>query len=237
MLRRVATLAAWLVHLYTASSAVVGLWALKASAEHDFRLAMGLMLLCLVIDATDGTLARALAVRERIPGVDGRRLDDICDYLTYVVVPAFFLVQAGLLPHPAWAAAPLVSSAYGFSRVGAKTDDHFFLGWPSYWNVLAIYLYLLSAPPNLVLALVLALAGGVFIPLRYIYPSRTRAWRPLTLVVLALWLGVLAGLVLRPDPNPRSVALTLIGPAYYLAASVLLGLRRRKPGPAVPSDA
>ena len=109
MLRPVGTVAAWLVHLYTASSAVFGLWAVHAVFSHQYRLAIGLMLVTLLIDATDGTLARALDVRRRIPWFDGRRLDDICDYFTYVLVPACFLMEAGILPHPAWAAGPSTS--------------------------------------------------------------------------------------------------------------------------------
>ena len=102
-------LAAWLVHLYTASSAVFGLWAIVAAIQLEFRLSIYLMLLTLVIDSTDGALARAVDVRRRIPWMDGRRLDDICDYFTYVLVPAVFLVQTDLLPHPSWAALPVLT--------------------------------------------------------------------------------------------------------------------------------
>ena len=76
---------AWLVHLYTASSAVFGLWAVVACFRGQFRLAMYLMMLTMVIDSTDGALARLVDVRGQIPWFDGRRLDDICDYFTYVV--------------------------------------------------------------------------------------------------------------------------------------------------------
>ena len=38
---------------------------------------------------------------------------------------------------------PLLASAYGFSQVNAKTPDGFFLGFPSYWNIIAFYLYVL----------------------------------------------------------------------------------------------
>ena len=94
-----ATLRAWLVHLYTASSAVIGLAAIVACTDLEFRLAIYLMLLTLVIDSTDGALARAAQVDRWIPWFNGRRLDDICDYFTYVIVPAFFMIQAGLLPN------------------------------------------------------------------------------------------------------------------------------------------
>ena len=218
-------LAAWLVHFYTASSVVFGLWAIVAAIQLEFRLAIYLMLLTLVIDSTDGALARLIDVRGRIPWIDGRRLDDICDYFTYVLVPAVFLIQTGLLPHSSWAALPVLASAYGFSRSDAKTEDHFFLGFPSYWNVVAIYAYLLQLDASLALWIVLGLSAAVFVPLRYIYPSRTRALRPLTLSVLGLWVVGFSWIAVRIRPDPFWVWVSLLGPAYYLGASLLLNLR------------
>ena len=84
--------AAWLVHLYTASSAVLGVYGVVACFQGQFRLAMYLMMLTMVIDSTDGALARAVDVRKQIPWFDGRRLDDICDYFTYVLLPVCFLI-------------------------------------------------------------------------------------------------------------------------------------------------
>ena len=125
------TFGAWCVHLYTASSAVFGVWAIWAIFAHEFRLSIYLMLLTLAIDSTDGALARVARVSERIPWFDGRRLDDICDFFTYVIVPACFLIEADLLPHGAWTAVPVLASCYGFSQVDAKTPDHCFIGFPS----------------------------------------------------------------------------------------------------------
>ncbi len=217
---------AWCVHLYTASSAVFGVWALWAIFAHEFRLSIYLMLLTLAIDSTDGALARAARVSERIPWFDGRRLDDICDFFTYVIVPACFLIEADLLPHAAWAAVPVLASCYGFSQVDAKTPDHCFLGFPSYWNVVAIYLYLLSVRPEVGLGIVLFLSVGVFVPLRYVYPSRTRFLRPLSLVVLGTWVLVISWIGVRPDPDPDWVRWTLLGPAYYLGLSAVLNVYR-----------
>jgi phosphatidylcholine synthase len=225
MLRPMSVLAAWLVHAYTASSAALGLWSIVACFHGQLRLSMGLMLLCLVIDSTDGALARALRVRERVPQLDGRRLDDICDYLTYVVAPACFLIEAERVPHAAWAALPVLASAYGFSRVDAKTDDHFFLGFPSYWNVVAIYLQLLQVPPALGAALVVLFAGLVFVPLRYVYPSRTRFLRPLTVAVLGSWTVGFAWLALHPRPPTGALVVSALGPLYYFGLSIALQLR------------
>ena len=218
---------AWLVHLYTASSAVFGLFAVVACFRGHFQLAMYLMMLTMVIDSTDGALARLVDVRGQIPWFDGRRLDDICDYFTYVVLPACFLIAAGMLPHPLWAAVPVLASGYGFSQDKAKTDDYFFLGWPSYWNVAAMYLYLLGSPPSVVLAWVLGLAAAIFVPVKYIYPSRTRVLRPLSLAVLGLWVLIFSWLAVRPDPSLAWLYVTLaLGPGYYVGLSLLLNVPR-----------
>jgi len=218
---------AWLVHLYTASSAVFGLFAVVACFRGHFQLAMYLMMLTMVIDSTDGALARLVDVRGQIPWFDGRRLDDICDYFTYVVLPACFLIAAGMLPHPLWAAVPVLASGYGFSQDKAKTDDYFFLGWPSYWNVAAMYLYLLGSPPSVVLAWVLGLAAAIFVPVKYIYPSRTRVLRPLSLAVLGLWVLIFSWLAVRPDPSLAWLYVTLaLGPGYYVGLSLLFNVPR-----------
>ena len=108
-----------------------------------------LMLVATLIDATDGTLARAIRVKEVLPGFDGRRLDDIIDFLTYTFLPLLLIWRAELLPagREAWLLLPLLASAYGFCQVSAKTDDGYFLGFPSYWNLVAFYLYALQPLP------------------------------------------------------------------------------------------
>jgi phosphatidylcholine synthase len=220
------TLGAWFVHLYTASTAVFGVWAVWAVFAAEYRLAIYLLLLTMVIDSTDGAFARWAGVRQRIPWFDGRRLDDICDFFTYVLVPACFMLQTEVLPHPAWVAAPVLASCYGFSQDDAKTPDHYFLGFPSYWNVVAIYLYLLEVSPETSLAIVIVLSALVFVPLRYIYPSRTRVLRPLSLAVLGAWVLLISWLGVRPEPDPRLLQLSLLGPVYYLGLSWLLNIPR-----------
>lgn len=130
----------WLAHLYTASGAAAALAAVLALDAGDLRATFLWLAAAILIDATDGMLARALRVKDRLPWFDGGTLDNIVDYVTYVFVPALIVVKAGLVP-PALAApiaaGMLISSGYGFSRSDAKvnTTDYFFTGFPSYWNV------------------------------------------------------------------------------------------------------
>ena len=94
-------IAAWLVHAYTASGVVLALLATRAVIDYNYRAAFFWLWLQVLVDATDGLLARRLRVAERIPGVDGGKLDDVVDYLAYVFVPAGVVWRAGLVPGPA----------------------------------------------------------------------------------------------------------------------------------------
>lgn len=216
---------AWSVHGLTASGAVVAILALLAAAAGDFREAALWMLLALAIDSVDGTLARRARVSEVLPGIDGRRLDDIVDYLNFVVVPAVFLVWSGVVPHWLFAALPVAASAYGFSQADAKTPDHFFLGFPSYWNVVALYLWKLELSPEAAAAWIAGLSAAVFVPLKYVHASRMTRLARTTNLAAAVWIAVLAAAIAWPERLGRwpIVELSLLYPAYYLGLSLWLG--------------
>ena len=219
---------AWAVHFYTALGVPLGVWAIFAVFSGDYRTAWLLIFATIFLDSTDGMLARRLRVREVLPGFDGARLDDIVDYFCWVVVPLILLVRAELVP--AWAiSAPLLASCYGFARADAKTDDDYFLGFPSYWSLIGFYLYLFGAPPAFNAALVLVLSVLVFVPIRYPYPTKTRPLRLVTMMLGAIWGFTLIGLAaLLPDP-PRWLAwATLIYPVYYVLLTIGLWWRRRR---------
>lgn len=223
----------WLVHLYTACGAVVAFLAIFFIEQNNFQDAFWLMSLAVLIDATDGTLARAARVKEKIPWFDGDRLEDIIDYLNYVLVPSLFMIRADLLPDPArlWVAAlPLVASAYGFCQKEAKTSDYFFLGFPSYWNIVAFYSYVLHTSRGLNAFLLAVLSVLVFVPIKYIYPSRTPILRGPTLFLGTIW-GILVLFIIYrlPDPPASLVFTSLLFPAYYLALSLFLAARDQTP--------
>jgi phosphatidylcholine synthase len=223
-------LAAWGVHLLTASSVLAGILALRATVNGDAATAFLWMAYTVAIDAVDGTLARAVRVKEVLPWVDGSRLDDIVDYFTYVVVPVLFLLHMRLLPaglELPLAALVTLASAYGFSQTTAKTADHFFTGFPSYWNVVAFYLYVLGWPPAVNAAVVAIFAVGVFLPLRYVYPSRTPTLRGLTVTLGLAWGVVVVWAILHLGSAWTRTLLvaSLAYIAYYFALSLALHLR------------
>jgi phosphatidylcholine synthase len=231
----VASLIPWIAHAYTATGTV---WAFLATAmtfAHNFRGAFIFLVIATFVDSTDGVLARAFKVKERIPHFDGALLDNIIDYMTFVFIPALIVWQAGLvdasLAFPI-CAAMLMSSAYGFAHAAAKIDvgDHFFTGFPSYWNIVVVYLYILQ-PPRIVNAILLVvLAVLVFVPIRYIYPSRTRTFQRVTLFLGATWAALFTFMIFRlPDTGGPWTALSLVFPVWYIALSLWLHGREARP--------
>jgi phosphatidylcholine synthase len=122
-----------------------------------------------------------------------------------------------------------IASGYGFSQTAAKTADHFFTGFPSYWNFVAFYLYALGWSPAVNAAWVIAFAAGVFIPLRYVYPSRTPALRGLTVTLGISWGVALLYILTHLHTAPRAlVVASLSFPAYYFLLSLYLHVQTRR---------
>jgi len=221
---------AWSVHGYTATGAVAAFAMTAAVFDGRYRLAFMLMVVATAIDATDGSLARLARVKEATPNFDGARLDDIVDYLTFVFVPALLLFHAGVLPS-GWgagvAAAMLLSSAYGFSATDAKTEDYFFTGFPSYWNIVALYLFAAKLPALVNAIILLVLSALVFVRIGYVYPTRTPVLRSLTIVLCVIW-GVMtvAMIAMLPDVPPMLLRVSLFFPIYYTVLSLALNARR-----------
>ena len=221
---------AWLAHLYTASGAVLAFLATRAVVDHDYRTAFFWLGVQIAVDATDGVLARALRVKERTPAFDGAKLDDIVDYLTYVFVPALFVWRAILVPAtwtPWVVAAMLLSSAYGFNRTDAKTADHFFTGFPSYWNIVVFYLLMAGWSSMVNATILLALAILVFVPIRYVYPSRTPVLQWPTNILGLIWGALMLVMLWQYPAVSRTVFIaSLAFPVYYVVLSLALQLRR-----------
>jgi phosphatidylcholine synthase len=223
-------LAAWLVHFYTASGVLAAFFGTLAVVDDRYRDAFLWMAFATFVDATDGVFARLAQVKRVLPGFDGARLDDIVDYLTFVFLPVLLLQHSGALP-AGWglavASIVLLSSAYGFASTDAKTDDDFFTGFPSYWNIVALYLHAAALPPMANAGILLVLSAFVFVRIGYVYPSRTPTLRRVTILFGSLWgASVIALIVALPDV-PRALLLgSLAFPIYYTVLSWILHARR-----------
>jgi phosphatidylcholine synthase len=224
---------AWLVHAYTASGALAAFFGTLAAVNGRYRDSFLLMIAATLVDASDGVLARYGRVKEVLAGFDGARLDDIVDYLTFVFLPALLLYCAGDLP-AGWgglvASVVLLSSAYGFGSTDAKTSDHFFTGFPSYWNIVALYLHVARLAPWINAMILLALSVLVFVRIGYVYPSRTPVLRGLTIALCGIWgVMILLMIVMLPEVSRLLLLTSLFFPLYYVVLSLLLQRRRMRP--------
>jgi phosphatidylcholine synthase len=220
-----ATLPAFLVHIFTASGAALALLALVAAVEHDWPLMFGLLGAALIIDGVDGTLARHLRVAERLPRWSGDTLDLVVDFVTYVFVPAHALAAGALLPPllalPA-AIVIVVTGALYFADRHMKTADNYFRGFPALWNTVAFYLFLLRPEPWIAALAVALLTALTFVPVPFVHPFRVGRLRIVNVALLAAW-SILALLALSRDMTPGpwiTGGLCAIG-LYFLGAGLL----------------
>lgn len=218
----------WLVHLFTATGVVISLLAIDALLQEQWREALLWLLLALGIDGVDGTLARAVRIKEAVPRIDGDALDLIVDYLNYVLIPALLMWWAGLLPRGfelPLSALILLSSLYVFTRRDMKTDDGYFRGFPALWNVVALYFLMTRPDAWLSGAIVLLLVALTFAPILFVHPFRSADCGRVALWTATLWALSTAGLLVLPPGSPVGSAMLYcsIGSALLL---ILLGLLR-----------
>ena len=105
-----------------------------------------------------------------------------------------------------------------------RGTDHFFVGFPSYWNIVAFYLFLGGLDPWINLAIVSFFIVMVFVPVKWVYPSRTARFRRVTLGASVLWGAMcITMLVQYPIVVPWLLPASLVYIAYGMAVSVVLG--------------
>lgn len=214
------------VHLFTATGAVWGLLTLLAIWEGNIRLAIVYIILAMFVDGFDGILARWFDVKTYARWIDGGLMDNIIDYLNYVVVASLLLVRVPNLMPPGLemvaAISILLTSAFQFSQVEAKTDEqsYFFKGFPSVWNFLVLYMMLLGLNPWINLAALVICNILIFVPVKYLYPTRNNRLRRFTLGITYAYgaLGVW-GLLQYPDVPAWVAPASFIYVAYYAAMS------------------
>ncbi len=222
---------AWLIHLYTASGVGFAFLAVAeiASATPDPRLVFLWLIIALIVDATDGPMARRADVKVHLPHIQGRAIDDIVDYLTFTFVPMLLVWRMDWLPEPVglWITIPLITSLLGFANDEAKDEeDGFFRGFPSYWNIVVFYFGVWSwcGWESLNLAVLLALSAMTVLPVRFIYPNLApAAWRKFLLNGAYVWLVLLCVMVpFYPRIPPWLMWVSMAYPAAYVLLSFAL---------------
>ena len=222
---------AWSAHALTATGTVWGLLALFAAINQQWQMTFVWMIIGVFVDAVDGFYARLVNVKKFTPHFDGALLDNVIDFFTYVLLPgAMVYLHPTLLPSTGWAIFGAgvmgMTSSYQFCRTDAKTVDHTFLGFPSYWNILVVYLILMEPNPWLSLFWIVLCGVLVFIPIKYAYPSRMLRFQTPTLTLAYVW-AVVLGIVIYMFPNHPIwlVWVSLVYAVYYVGISLYMMFR------------
>lgn len=212
-----AEIRAFSVHMLTASGSFLAFLGVVAAAEQRFVDMFWWLGLALVVDGIDGPIARKVRVKEVLPNWSGDTLDNIIDYVTYVLLPAFALYQSGMIGEPwSFVAAGLivVSSAIYYADMGMKTEEYFFSGFPVVWNMLIFTLFVIDASATTALIAVLASVFLTFLPIHFLHPVRVQRLRPLNLAVFFLWCGF----------GGYALLLHFQSPAWVVWGTILSGL-------------
>jgi len=216
--------APWIPHLVTASGLLFGFLSIAAIFESQHRTALIWMTAAVVSDAVDGTLARKLKSANKLPDFNGKMLDEIVDYITYVMVPALFIYKANLIPSISnnWMLpAILIASAYQFAQANAKTHDNFFTGFPSYWNIAVFYMLLINSSPITNLILLIILTTLIFIPIKYYYPSRNTKHKFAIMSLTLIWgISGISLIITYPTIYPIPLWISILCSTYYVALSI-----------------
>ena len=181
----------YLVHIFTALGVVFGFLALLATVDGKIPEAFLWLAFALFVDGVDGTLARAVNVKQNTPEIDGAILDNIIDYLNYVVVPVFIFYSLGMAPEPYLllsCIAILLVSCFTFTNTNIKTDDFYFSGFPAIWNIVVLYFYILESSEFTNFIFVILFCVLTFIPFKYVHPFRVVELRKITLMITSIWM-------------------------------------------------
>ena len=231
-------LAAWSVHVFTATGLLAAFMGLLAVSEGEYRLAMLWILISLIIDGVDGTFARLARVGEVLPHVSGKQIDYVIDFFSYAILPAYFFYEAIDLaygPRLFCAFAMLLSAALYYGLEGMVSEDgKHFVGFPVLWNmVVYVLVFVLPDLPGWALvSIVVAFSIMHFLPILFAYPSRGGRWWVATLVATVAFLAsAVFNVWYYPEPSPLWRAVCGLSTAYYalLAAVDTFGGGARVP--------
>ena len=221
-----AKLRAFSVHLLTASGSFLAFLSLVAAAEGRWS-AMFLWLgAALLVDGIDGPIARHLNVKEVLPNWSGDTLDNVIDYVTFVLIPAYALYASGLISEPwsfAAAGVIVVSSAVYYADTGMKTEENFFSGFPVVWNMMVFAFFVVRPPEWVTLSVTFFAAAASFVPVWFLHPVRVKRLRPLNLSVMALW-ALCGGAALVADLRAGPIVqwMTALTSIYLLVIGAIL---------------
>ena len=218
-------IAAWAVHGFTASGAVLGFLAIISIFNNDQTSSFLWLGLALLVDGLDGTIARKVGVSDKATNIDGSMLDNLVDYLNYVIIPSLMIYWFQMVPN-GWEiiipAGIFAVSLYTFANINMKTEDYYFNGFPALWNIVVLYYYILNTNQYINLIVIIFLSILTFIPIKFVHPLRVKKLRNITIFCTIIWSATTLKLVTTfPETNlfNEKIVLTIwIACSFYFAA-------------------
>ena len=218
-------IAAWAVHGFTASGAVLGFLAIISIFNNDQTSSFLWLGLALLVDGLDGNIARKVGVSDKVPNIDGSTLDNVIDYLNYVIIPSLMIYWFQMVPN-GWEiiipASIFAVSLYTFANINMKTEDYYFSGFPALWNIVVLYFYILNTNHYINLIVIIFLSILTFIPIKFVHPLRVKKLRNITIFCTIIWSATTLKLVTTfPEINlfNEKIVLTIwIICSFYFAA-------------------
>ena len=227
---------AFSVHLLTASGSFLAFLSLVAASEQRWTAMFWWLGLALLVDGIDGPIARRLQVKEILPTWSGDTLDNIIDYVTYVLIPAFALYQRGFMgPGLSFLSAALivVSSAIYYADTGMKTKENFFKGFPVVWNMVVFTLFVMEPGEWVSFGVVVLAAILTFLPINFLHPVRVARLRTVNLAVFLAWCAFgTAAIVQAMNAHPYvKIGIAATGGYLFVIGGIMqlfpkLGLRK-----------
>ena len=218
-------IAAWAVHGFTASGAVLGFLAIISIFNNDQTSSFLWLGLALLVDGLDGTIARKVGVSDKATNIDGSMLDNLVDYLNYVIIPSLMIYWFQMVPN-GWEiivpAGIFAVSLYTFANINMKTEDYYFSGFPALWNIVVLYFYILNTNQYINLIVIIFLSILTFIPVKFVHPLRVKKLRNITIFCTIIWSATTLKLVTTfPEINlfHEKIVLTIwIACSFYFAS-------------------
>ena len=206
-------IAAWAVHGFTTSGAVLGFLAIISIFNNDQVGSFLWLGLALLVDGLDGTIARKIGVTDKAPNIDGSTLDNLIDYLNYVIIPSLIIYWFQMVPN-GWniiiPAGIFAVSLYTFANINMKTKDYYFSGFPALWNIVVLYFYILNTNLYVNLIVIIFLSILTFIPIKFVHPLRVKKLRNINIFFTIIWSATTLKLVTTPSTNVFMINNTII---------------------------
>jgi phosphatidylcholine synthase len=115
----------------------------------------------------------------------------------------------------------VLTGAIYFADRHMKTADNYFRGFPTLWNVVAFYLFVLKPPPWLAAGLVALLAVCTFMPFKFLHPFRVARLRVVSAAAVVLWSLLAAYALVRSlEPGPWVAGGLVILAVYFLGVGL-----------------